>query len=88
VLDVPKQVDDNDEDEEDGDVGIVVDCVAAVPVLDGKGGSNDFQGKDDEPLQGVAEKVSQVRAKGGGVDYSLPAHCKAPCGINEASRVC
>lgn len=47
-----EQIDGDDQDQEDGDPGIVVDA-AIAPVLDGDGGSDDFQRQDNEPLHGI-----------------------------------
>lgn len=47
-----EQIDGDDQDQEDGDPGIVVDA-AIAPVLDGDSSSDDFQRQDNEPLHGI-----------------------------------
>lgn len=47
-----EQIDGDDQDQEDGDPGVVIDA-AIAPVLDGDSGSDDFQRQDNEPLHGI-----------------------------------
>ncbi|KAH9811192.1 hypothetical protein Tdes44962_MAKER10402 [Teratosphaeria destructans] len=86
-----EEVDDDDEHEEDGDPGVVVDA-AVRPVVDGEGGRDDLQREHDEPLQGVAGVSRSARQRsgrgaGGVIGDLLPAHGEAPGGIQEAGRV-
>lgn len=96
-----EQIDGDDQDQEDGDPGVVVDA-AIAPVLDSDGGSDDFQRQDNEPLHGITIRaVSMIVPllplllshtivdwkKQKGCANSLPTHRKAPRGVDEACRV-
>lgn len=74
-----EQIDGDDQDQEDGDPGVVVDA-AIAPVLDGDGGSDDFQRQDNEPLHGITIRAVSM------IDPFSPSSLSHDRRLEEAKR--